>query len=155
MAANRRLRAALRGLAAAPAPAPAPAAAPAAAAPAPAAAAAASEAPDFAAVIVGTGFSGLLCAMYLKEAGVASDAVRIFEMTPAVGGVWSSGGVGAYPGAACDVPAYTYLPCLDRTKFAPSKKCKCSRSLCVFCRSSKKAAAQTCRSRRSAPTPSC
>eukprot|EP01051_Picozoa_sp_SAG22_P033440 SAG22_NODE_14644_length_369_cov_0.759259_1_plen_35_part_01 len=32
-----------------------------------------------------------------------------------VGGVWSSGGVGAYPGAACDVPSYVYLPLLDRT----------------------------------------
>lgn len=71
-------------------------------------------------VIVGAGFSGLLCASYLKQAGV--DNVRLFEMTPSVGGVWSSGGVGAYPGAACDVPAYTYLPFLDRTGFIPSKK---------------------------------
>jgi cation diffusion facilitator CzcD-associated flavoprotein CzcO len=71
-------------------------------------------------VIVGAGFSGLLCATYLREAGI--DNVRIFEMTPSVGGVWASGGVGAYPGAACDVPAYTYLPFLDRTGFIPSKK---------------------------------
>jgi cation diffusion facilitator CzcD-associated flavoprotein CzcO len=71
-------------------------------------------------VVVGSGFSGLLCAAYLRDAGV--ENVRIFEMTPAVGGVWSTGGVGAYPGAACDVPAYTYLPLLDRTGFVPSKK---------------------------------
>tara|TARA_R110002073_G_scaffold47089_10_gene128057 strand:+ start:1611 stop:3188 length:1578 start_codon:yes stop_codon:yes gene_type:complete len=71
-------------------------------------------------VIVGTGFSGLLCGAYLKEAGTTN--IRIFEMTPSVGGVWSNGGVGAYPGAACDVPAYTYLPFLDRTGFIPSKK---------------------------------
>ena len=71
-------------------------------------------------VIVGSGFSGLLCASYLTEAGI--DSVRVFEMTPSVGGVWSNGGVGAYPGAACDVPAYTYLPFLDRTGFIPSKK---------------------------------
>jgi len=71
-------------------------------------------------VIIGSGFSGLLCASYLKEAGV--DEIRVFEMTPSVGGVWSRGGVGAYSGAACDVPAYTYLPFLDRTGFIPSRK---------------------------------
>ena len=75
---------------------------------------------DFEVVIVGAGFSGLLCASYLTEAGI--DNVRMFEMTPSVGGVWSHGGVGAYPGAACDVPAYVYLPFLDRTGFIPSRK---------------------------------
>lgn len=74
----------------------------------------------FDAVIVGAGFSGLLCASYLSEAGI--DNVRILEMNPGVGGVWSHGGVGAYPGAACDVPSYLYLPFLDRTGFIPSKK---------------------------------
>ena len=71
-------------------------------------------------VVIGTGFSGLLCAIHLLEAGV--DSICVFEMTGSVGGVWSHGGVGAYPGAACDVPAYTYLPFLDRTGFIPSKK---------------------------------
>ena len=71
-------------------------------------------------VIVGSGFSGLLCAIELKDKGISN--VRIFEMTASVGGVWSNGGVGAYPGAACDVPAYTYLPLLDRTGFIPSRK---------------------------------
>ena len=71
-------------------------------------------------VVIGAGFSGLLCANYLKEAGV--DDVLVFEMMPSVGGVWCYGGVGAYPGAACDVQAYTYLPFLDRTGFIPSKK---------------------------------
>ncbi len=71
-------------------------------------------------VIVGTGFSGLLCTIYLKEAGITD--VRVFEMQDTVGGVWCHNGVGAYPGAACDVPAYTYLPFLDRTGFIPSKK---------------------------------
>ena len=61
-----------------------------------------------------------MCASYLKDEGV--ENVRIFEMTPSVGGVWANNGVGAYPGAACDVPAYTYLPFLDRTGFIPSKK---------------------------------
>jgi len=78
------------------------------------------EQSHFDVVVIGSGFSGLLCTISLKDAGVTN--VRIFEMTPSVGGVWSDGGVGAYPGAACDVPAYTYLPLLDRTGFIPSRK---------------------------------
>jgi len=81
---------------------------------------ASSDAVDFEVIIIGTGFSGLLCAAYLKEAGIGP--VRMFEKSQAVGGVWSRGGVGAYPGAACDVQAYTYLPFLDRTGFIPSRK---------------------------------
>lgn len=71
-------------------------------------------------VIIGAGFSGLLCASYLKEAGIHD--IQILEMGSSVGGVWSKKGVGAYPGAACDVPSYIYLPFLDRTGFIPSKK---------------------------------
>ena len=107
MASTRRLRETARALTAAAAPTPAPAAS-------------ACAADHFSVVVIGSGFSGLLCTTYLKDAGV--ESVRVFEMTPAVGGVWSKGGVGAYPGAACDVPAYTYLPFLDRTGFVPSKK---------------------------------
>ena len=84
------------------------------------AAASSDEAQTFDVVIIGSGFSGLLCANYLMEAGF--DNIRLFEMNPSVGGVWSNNGVGAYPGAACDVQAYTYLPFLDRTGFIPSKK---------------------------------
>lgn len=71
-------------------------------------------------VIIGSGFSGLLCTIYLEEAGV--EDVRVFEMNESVGGVWAHNGVGSYPGAACDVPSYMYLPFLDRTRFIPSKK---------------------------------
>jgi cation diffusion facilitator CzcD-associated flavoprotein CzcO len=78
------------------------------------------DAADHDVVIIGAGFSGLLAASYLKEAGFTS--VRLLEKCPSVGGVWAKGGVGAYPGAACDVPAYTYLPFLDRTGFIPSRK---------------------------------
>ncbi len=70
--------------------------------------------------IIGAGFSGLLCASYLKEVGIKD--IKIVEMAPSVGGVWSKKGVGSYPGAACDVPSYIYLPFLDRTGFIPSKK---------------------------------
>ena len=71
-------------------------------------------------VIVGGGFSGLLCGYFLKEAGV--EDFSILEMGSSLGGVWQKGGVGGYPGAACDVPSYAYLPFLDRIGFIPSKK---------------------------------
>jgi len=70
--------------------------------------------------IIGCGFSGMLCANFLREAGI--DNFCILEMGAGLGGVWSHGGVGGYPGAACDVPSYTYLPFLDQTGFIPSKK---------------------------------
>jgi cation diffusion facilitator CzcD-associated flavoprotein CzcO len=71
-------------------------------------------------VIVGGGFSGLLCGYFLKEAGI--EDFCILEMGASLGGVWQNGGVGGYPGAACDVPSYAYLPFLDRIGFIPSKK---------------------------------
>ena len=78
------------------------------------------EAQTFDVVIIGAGFSGLLCVHYLMEAGFHN--IALIEKNPSVGGVWSSDGVGSYPGAACDVQAYSYLPFLDRTGFIPSKK---------------------------------
>ena len=43
--------------------------------------------------IIGCGFSGLLCANYLREAGV--EKFCIIEMNTNLGGVWSHGGVGS------------------------------------------------------------
>ena len=70
--------------------------------------------------IIGSGFSGITCAHYLKEEGI--DNFCILEKNNSLGGVWSHGGVGSYPGAACDVQSYTYLPFLDETGFIPSKR---------------------------------
>ena len=71
-------------------------------------------------VIIGSGFSGLTCGHYLKEEGIENFC--ILEKNKSLGGVWSHGGVGSYPGAACDVQSYTYLPFLDETGFIPSKR---------------------------------
>ena len=81
-------------------------------------------------VIIGAGFSGLLCAKELHDNGV--DDFRIIEKTGSVGGVWSRGGVGEYPGAACDVPSYMYLPLLDETGFIPSKKYVTQPEICSY-----------------------
>ncbi len=74
----------------------------------------------FEVIIIGSGFSGLTCGHFLKEEGIENFC--IIEKNHSLGGVWSHGGVGSYPGAACDVQSYTYLPFLDDTGFIPSKR---------------------------------
>ena len=69
-------------------------------------------------VIVGGGFSGLLCGHYLKKAGIENFC--ILEMGSSLGGVWQNGGVGGHPGAACDVPSYA-PPASGRNRLYSSK----------------------------------
>jgi cation diffusion facilitator CzcD-associated flavoprotein CzcO len=66
-------------------------------------------------LFIGGGFSALLTAARLRERGVAS--IRIVERGGDVGGTWYWN---RYPGAACDVPSYDYLPLLDEMKYMPS-----------------------------------
>ena len=68
-------------------------------------------------VVVGGGFGGLLTAARLREAGVAR--VRIIEKGGDFGGTWYWN---RYPGAACDVESYVYLPLLEEVGFMPSEK---------------------------------
>ena len=65
-------------------------------------------------VIIGAGFSGLLCANYLMEAGFYN--IRLVEMSPSVGGVWSHSGVGSYPGAFPRKSTYPSLKSLIMLK---------------------------------------
>ena len=67
-------------------------------------------------LFIGGGFSALLTAARLRERGVAS--IRIVERGADVGGTWYWN---RYPGAACDVPSYDYLPLLDEMKYMPSR----------------------------------
>ena len=67
-------------------------------------------------LFIGGGFSALLTAARLRERGVAS--IRIVERGADVGGTWYWN---RYPGAACDVPAYDYLPLLDEMGYVPSR----------------------------------
>ncbi len=59
--------------------------------------------PHFAAIVVGSGFSGLCMGVKLKEAGV--DNFLILEKDVQLGGTWRDND---YPGAACDVPGHLY-----------------------------------------------
>ncbi len=65
-------------------------------------------------LFIGGGFSALLTAARLRERGV--EGIRIVERGADVGGTWYWN---RYPGAACDVPSYDYLPLLDEMGYVP------------------------------------
>ena len=68
-------------------------------------------------VVIGGGFSGMLAAARLSEAGV--DDVRIIEKGSDFGGTWYWN---RYPGAQCDIESYCYLPLLEETGYLPKEK---------------------------------
>jgi len=68
-------------------------------------------------VIVGGGFGGLLAGARLREAGV--EDIRIIEQGGDFGGTWYWN---RYPGAACDVESYIYLPLLEEIGYMPVEK---------------------------------
>ena len=65
-------------------------------------------------LFIGGGFSALLTSARLREQGV--ESIRIVERGADVGGTWYWN---RYPGAACDVVAYDYLPLLDEMDYVP------------------------------------
>lgn len=68
-------------------------------------------------LIIGGGFSALLTSARLREIGV--ESLRIVERGADVGGTWYWN---RYPGIACDVPSYDYLPLLDEMKYVPKHR---------------------------------
>ncbi|OYN79262.1 flavin-containing monooxygenase [Mycolicibacterium sphagni] len=67
--------------------------------------------------IVGAGFGGLLTGARLRELGV--DGIRLIDKAADVGGTWYWN---RYPGIACDVESYVYLPLLEETGYVPTEK---------------------------------
>ncbi len=67
-------------------------------------------------LFIGGGFSALLTSARLRECGV--ESIRIVERGADVGGTWYWN---RYPGAACDVVAYDYLPLLDEMGYVPTR----------------------------------
>jgi cation diffusion facilitator CzcD-associated flavoprotein CzcO len=63
-------------------------------------------------LLIGGGFSALLTSARLRERGI--KGVRIVERGSDVGGTWYWN---RYPGAACDVVSYDYLPLLDELDY--------------------------------------
>ena len=68
-------------------------------------------------LVVGAGFAGLLLWYKLKQAGFKD--VRFCEKGGDVGGTWYWN---RYPGIACDVEAYSYLPLLEEMGYIPTMK---------------------------------
>ena len=68
-------------------------------------------------VVVGGGFGGQLAAARLREAGVSD--IRIIEKGGDFGGTWYWN---RYPGAACDIESYIYLPLLEEVGYLPVEK---------------------------------
>lgn len=68
-------------------------------------------------LVIGGGFGGLLVSARLREAGVAD--IRIVEKGGDFGGTWYWN---RYPGAACDIESYIYLPLLEETGYMPVEK---------------------------------
>jgi cyclohexanone monooxygenase len=68
-------------------------------------------------VVIGGGFGGLLAGARLREAGF--DDIRIIENGGDFGGTWYWN---RYPGAACDIESYIYLPLLEEIGYVPVEK---------------------------------
>jgi len=68
-------------------------------------------------LIIGGGWSGLLVAARLRQAGVHN--FRIVDSAADFGGVWYWN---RYPGCRCDVESYIYMPLLEELGYIPSEK---------------------------------
>ena len=80
-------------------------------------------------VVVGGGFGGLLTGARLREAGVKD--VRLIEKGGDFGGTWYWN---RYPGAACDVESYVYLPLLEEIGYLPVEKYARAPEILSHCR---------------------
>ena len=81
-------------------------------------------------LVVGAGFAGLLLWYKLKKAGFTD--IRFCEKGGDVGGTWYWN---RYPGIACDVEAYSYLPLLEEMGYIPSMKFAGGFEIMEYCQS--------------------
>jgi cyclohexanone monooxygenase len=68
-------------------------------------------------VLIGGGFGSLLTGAFLRDAGVKS--IRFIDAAGDFGGTWYWN---RYPGLACDIESYIYLPLLEETGYMPKQK---------------------------------
>jgi cyclohexanone monooxygenase len=81
-------------------------------------------------LVVGAGFAGLLLWYKLSRAGFVD--VRFCEKGGDVGGTWYWN---RYPGIACDVESYSYLPLLEEMGYIPSRKFASGFEILEYCQS--------------------
>lgn len=79
-------------------------------------------------VIVGGGFGGMITAINLTKLGITN--FRIIEKAGDFGGTWYWN---RYPGAACDVESYVYLPFLEETGYMPIEKYSKAPEIFAYC----------------------
>jgi cyclohexanone monooxygenase len=79
-------------------------------------------------LVIGAGFAGLLLWHKLREAGF--DDVRFCEKGGDVGGTWYWN---RYPGIACDVESYSYLPLLEEMGYIPTMKFASGFEILEYC----------------------
>lgn len=79
-------------------------------------------------LVVGAGFAGLLLWYKLRNAGF--NDVRFCEKGGDVGGTWYWN---RYPGIACDVEAYSYLPLLEEMGYYPTMKFASGFEILEYC----------------------
>lgn len=79
-------------------------------------------------LVVGAGFAGLLLCQKLMNEGFTD--VRFCEKGGDVGGTWYWN---RYPGIACDVESYSYLPLLEEMGYIPSMKFASGFEILEYC----------------------
>ena len=79
-------------------------------------------------LVVGAGFAGLLLWHKLREEGFHD--VRFCEKGGDVGGTWYWN---RYPGIACDVESYSYLPLLEEMGYVPTMKFASGFEIMEYC----------------------
>jgi cyclohexanone monooxygenase len=79
-------------------------------------------------LVIGAGFAGLMLWHKLSQAGF--DDVRFCEKGGDVGGTWYWN---RYPGIACDVESYSYLPLLEEMEYFPTMKFASGFEILEYC----------------------
>ncbi len=79
--------------------------------------------------LIGGGLGGLILAARLREAGIRK--IRVIEKGGDFGGTWYWN---RYPGAACDVESYIYLPLIEEIGKIPTRKYAKAQEILDHCR---------------------
>jgi len=79
-------------------------------------------------LVIGAGFAGLMLWHKLRDAGF--EDVRFCEKGGDVGGTWYWN---RYPGIACDVESYSYLPLLEEMGYFPTMKFASGFEILEYC----------------------
>ncbi len=81
-------------------------------------------------ILVGGGFGGLLAGARLRQAGI--ENIRVIEKGGDFGGTWY---FNRYPGVACDIESYIYMPLLEELDYVPKEKYSRGPEILAHCQS--------------------